>query len=193
MWSILHEAIMMKIQKTLMILFAFFIIAAIVVAIDFIPSGDVEGRGIYKIKNFTDVNITGNFYQNNRLVLDDSYDSLSNFSDDLGDRGFDRLTNFTDDLGDRGYTDLSNFTNDLGLTHLTNFTDNLGNRGYTDLSNFTNDVGFISNSFSSDVDANAYSLLNASNVTFSNDLNHRIYDNETCIIIVGDTSEVRIC
>lgn len=142
---------MMKIKKTLMIMLAFLIVAVVVVAIDFIPSGDIEGLGIYGMKNFTNVSVTGKFYQDNKELLDSSWDSLSNF------------------------------------------TDNLGDRGYTELSNFTNDEGFISNSFSSDVDANAYSLLNASNITFSNDLNHRIYDNETCIIIVGDTSEVRIC
>ena len=40
---------------------------------------------------------------------------LSNFTDDLGNRGYTHLSNFTDDLGDRGYTSLSNFSNNLGI------------------------------------------------------------------------------
>jgi len=44
---------------------------------------------------------------------------LSNFTDDLGNRGYDSLSNFTDDLGDRGYNSVSNFTNDFGYYNLT--------------------------------------------------------------------------
>lgn len=98
-------------------------------AIDFSPSGDIDGLERYGIKNFTSANATA-FYQNGNKVLDDTSNvtatsidwanvtnkptNLSNFTDDLGDRGYSVLSNFTDDLGNRGYTVLSNFTDDLG-------------------------------------------------------------------------------
>jgi len=46
---------------------------------------------------------------------------LSNFTDDLGNRGYTHLSNFTDDLGDRGYTSNLNFTNDAGYYNISNF------------------------------------------------------------------------
>ena len=91
------------------------------------------------------------------------------------DTTYSHLSNFTDDLGDRGYTDLVNFTNSPGYitnstmnktvdyldiigepTHLTNFTDDLGDRGYTSNSNFTNDAGYYN---LSDFDIGDYYLL----------------------------------
>lgn len=99
--------------------------------------------------NETYLNLTIDYREN-----DTTYSHLTNFTDDLGNRGYTHLTNFTndlgythltnftDDLGNRGYTHLTNFTDDLGYTHLTNFTDDLGNRGYTHLTNFTNDLGY---------------------------------------------------
>jgi len=91
---------------------------------------------------------------------------LSDFTDDLGNRGYTSLSNFSNDMG--YFNNITNFTGILtnGLfctyngtsnkidcnsiataginyTHLSNFTDDLGNRGYNSLSNFTNDMGFI--------------------------------------------------
>jgi len=45
-----------------------------------------------------DINATGTIYQNEHTVLDATYSHLTNFSDDLGDRGYTHLTNFTDDI-----------------------------------------------------------------------------------------------
>jgi len=50
-----------------------------------------------------------------------TYTHLTNFTDDLGNRGYTHLTNFSDDLGNRGYTDLVNFTNSPG--YLTSYTE----------------------------------------------------------------------
>jgi len=54
---------------------------------------------------------------------------LSNFTDNLGDRGYTVLSNFTDDLGNRGYTHLSNFTDNLDYSiknvNSSNYWDNL--------------------------------------------------------------------
>ena len=60
------------------------------------------------------------------------------------------LSNFTDDLGNRGYSHLSNFTDDLediyfNTTHLSNFTDDLGyfnTISYKNLSEFNESFSY---------------------------------------------------
>lgn len=110
-----------------------------------INAGDITDDGTWRLQSWD--NITG------IPTATPSDGDTTHFS--LADEIYDfvvaligtytHLSNFTDDLGDRGYTHLTNFTNDLGISnysHLTNFTDDLGDRGYTSISNFTNDFGF---------------------------------------------------
>jgi hypothetical protein len=104
-----------------------------------------------------------------------NYTHLSNFTDDLGNRGYTSLSNFSNDRGffnniinftasltnmitldwgnitnkvpsDFNYLILSKWQNITGVPNLlSNFTDNLGDRGYTSISNFSNDRNFFNN------------------------------------------------
>ena len=73
---------------------------------DYFTKTQIENFGYY---NATDFNISD--YATNVKV-----DSIGNFSAYIQPT---HLSNFTDDLGDRGYTSVSNFTNDLGYYNST--------------------------------------------------------------------------
>jgi len=79
---------------------------------DYVTSATLSGYNYY---NSTDFNISD-------YVTNIKVDSLGNFSAYVQPT---HLTNFTDDLGDRGYTSNLNFTNDAGYYNLSDF--NIGN------------------------------------------------------------------
>ena len=54
-----------KTLKTFVAIFIILILASIVAAIDFVPRGDINGRGIYDIKNFLWVNASDATFSNN--------------------------------------------------------------------------------------------------------------------------------
>jgi len=151
-----------------------------VLATDFIPQGDINLRGVYQIKNAT--NITAQYYCNSTacytisdfletaegatyygdgvyiLVNNSNYIILNETKLNatiaaLGGVAYTNLSELIDDLGNRGYT------------HLSNFTDNLGNRGYISLSNFSNDPGYYNQS-----------LINVSELTHQGDGKLGIFD-----------------
>jgi len=147
------------------------------------------------------------------VALIGTYTHLSNFTDDLGDRGYTHLTNFTDDLGYLNNTHLSNLTNDLGFSnysHLSNFTDDLGNRGYTSNLNFTNDASYWNDTYATfnktyadtlyadinSVDTNCSEIGSCNNVVYnlsSFDTDYlsegltNLYDNSTWNETLADT------
>ena len=97
---------------------------------EFLASGSVysAGSNLTLTGQVFSLNTTGvlEWLDNIYLKITDAFDGawasltgkptvLSNFTDDLGDRGYDSLSNFTDDLGARGYNSLTNFSNDLGI------------------------------------------------------------------------------
>lgn len=73
--------------KTLILAIIFIILAGIVSAIEFVPQGNINGRNIYSIYNFSAIN-SSNFYQSGFRVLDtnstisvnSNYSSFSNQS-----------------------------------------------------------------------------------------------------------------
>lgn len=78
------------------------------------------------INNLIDNRVTQAFIQalgffTSTEILNFDYFNTTNFP-------YTHLTNFTDDLGDRGYTHLSNFTNDIGLgggaSSISNYSNN---------------------------------------------------------------------
>lgn len=101
----------------------------------------VEDDGTLLCRTCVNITEQGNTTEQIRIAVNETglfYNIIVN--DTLWDKDYNDLINkptllsdFIDDLNNRGYT------------HLTNFTDNLGNRGYNSLSNFTNNMGYINN------------------------------------------------
>jgi len=90
-----------------------------------IGTGDITDEGTWRLQSWN--NLTGIPHATpsdgdttHFSLADEIYDwviGLAYISD-----VFTHLTNFTDDLGDRGYTSVSNFTNDLGFYNSTDFS-----------------------------------------------------------------------
>ena len=76
-------------KKCLIIIFIVFCIGLI--SADWTPQGDINLRGIYQIKNGT--NITANYFCNSTNCY-----KIDNFLND-SDTKYDSLSNFTNDLG----------------------------------------------------------------------------------------------
>lgn len=89
------------------------LLMGLVLAADFTPQGDINLRGVYQIKNAT--NISAEYYCNST----DCYTIASLLS---GGITYSHLSNFTDDLGNRGYTSLFNFSNDPEYYNSTDFS-----------------------------------------------------------------------
>ena len=145
--------------------------------------------GSFSITGVDDLNAT-EVYQNGNLCLD----VADTFSGDV--TGTSSTTVVGDDSHLHAYSNIT-----AAPTTLSSFTDDLGNRGFTVLSNFTNDVGYITDvvndttpTLGGNLDANSFTITSVANMTFSGDsVNHGIFDNTTCIIILGDTSRLEVC
>jgi hypothetical protein len=84
---------------------------SVVIAIDFNPMGDVNLKGRYVIKNGTTASFSGNITAANFVGnITGSVDWLSVLGRPT------HLSNFTDNLGNRGYTHQSNFTDDTNYS-----------------------------------------------------------------------------
>lgn len=166
-----------KIKLTgIFFLLAIFLIG-IIQAADFTPQGDINLRGIYAIKNAT--NITAQYWCNstncysmnqvlndtntiyyaggiylylnssnafflNETRLNSTIDSkISGISTYTADGVYIYLSGLQITLNE---TKLNNTVNILIPDNLSQFVDDLGNRGYTSLSNFTNNLGFYNQS-----------------------------------------------
>lgn len=151
-------------------------IVGIVSAADWTPTGDINMRGVYQIKNAT--NVTAQYWCNattcytmTQLLADTDTDTNTLYyaggvylylngsnaffvNETRLNATIDARATATSYLADGIYIYLSGVTFTLNETKLNNtvailipdnlsqFVDNLGNRGYTSLSNFTNNMGF---------------------------------------------------
>jgi hypothetical protein len=104
-------------MKLITVALALLILVSTAAAVDFVPAGNINGKNTYSIFNFTYINGT-RLYQNGSAVLDTSSVISANTIAWANVSGKPtNLSNFTDDLGNRGYTSLSNFSNDLGFVN----------------------------------------------------------------------------
>ncbi|MBV6340366.1 hypothetical protein, partial [Candidatus Magnetobacterium casense] len=115
----------------------FLLLTSIVVAIDFNPMGNVNLKNRYSVINGVWVNSTYGTFTN--MTIGTLFSSLpwvnvtgrpthlSNFTDDLGNRGYTHLSNFTDDLNTSAYsTNYSTYSNYSSFSNSSDYWDNLG-------------------------------------------------------------------
>ena len=102
-------------NKFILFLVLFIIILSpIAYATEFTPQGDVNLRGVYQIYNAT--NMTASYFigDGSKLTGVVAAGTSVNWTNVIGKPT--NLSEFTDDLGDRGYTNLSNFTDDINYS-----------------------------------------------------------------------------
>lgn len=105
-------------KRNLLFILVFLLVLFPVYAVDFTPSGNINGRGIYTIYNFTNITANGYLIGNGAYItgIVASYTPISNYSNYSNQSSY--LTQYSNIINGRP-TSLYNFTNDPSFINLS--------------------------------------------------------------------------
>lgn len=154
----------MKTEYKQYIIFALLTIflTGVIMATDFTPQGDINMRGIYAMKNAT--NVTAQYFCNATACFTISQMSTDTNTLYYGSGVYIYLngSNYIFLNETRLNATITSLMGPASYTNLSQLIDDLGNRGYTHLSNFTDDITYSTKNTNS---SNYWDNLNTTNVT----------------------------